>query len=177
MVTYPNTQRQPFIEVKGKPLAFFNELGAAFGAGDGNSAAALGHTYLLAAVRAGKIAVGFAQGKPLLQLAELGAHTSGFLHKGNVFCIALVYVAAEHAEVRIKQQQKPDIIKDAHKQPNYQADQRRYAQKVAKSITAVPSGHKTLEPRLHLKHAILLNTGVPQKPKADRCVVSGYTVL
>ena len=120
----------------------------------------------LAAVRAGKIAVGFAQGKPLLQLAELGAHTSGFLHKGNVFCIALVYVAAEHAEVRIKQQQKPDIIKDAHKQPNYQADQRRYAQKVAKSITAVPPGHKTLEPCLHLKHAILLNTGVPQKPKS-----------
>ncbi len=36
-------------------------------------AAALGHAYLLAAVRAGKIAVGFAQGKPLLQLAELGA--------------------------------------------------------------------------------------------------------
>lgn len=102
MVTYPNTQRQPFIEVKGKPLAFFNELGAAFGAGDGDFAAALGHTYLLTAVRAGKIAVGFAQGKPLLQLAELGAHTSGFLHKGNVFCIALVYVAAEHAEVRIK---------------------------------------------------------------------------
>ena len=163
MVTYPNTQRQPFIKVKGKPLAFFNELGAAFGAGDGNFAAALGHAYLLAAVRAGKIAVGFAQGKPLLQLAELGAHTSGFLHKGNVFCIALVYVAAEHAEVRIKQQQKPDIIKDAHKQPNYQADQRRYAQKVAKSITAVPPGHKTLEPCLHLKHAILLNTGVPQK--------------
>ena len=140
MVTYPNTQRQPFIEVKGKPLAFFNELG--------------------------KIAVGFAQGKPLLQLAELGAHTSGFLQKSNVFCIALVYVAAEHAEVRIKQQKKSDIIKDAHKQPNYQADQRRYAQKVAKSITAVPPGHKTLEPCLHLKHAILLNTGVPQKPKS-----------
>ena len=117
-------------------------------------------------MRAGKIAVGFAQGKPLLQLAELGAHTSGFLHKGNVFCIALVYVAAEHAEVRIKQQQKPDILKDAHKQPNYQADQRRYAQKVAKSITAVPPGHKTLEPCLHLKHAILLNTGAPQKPKS-----------
>ena len=52
------------------------------------------------------------------------------------------------------------------KQPNYQADQRRYAQKVAKSITAVPPGHKTLEPCLHLKHAILLNTGVPQKPKS-----------
>ena len=166
MGTYPNTQRQPFIEVKGQPVTFFNELGAAFGAGDGNFAAALGHAYLLAAVRAGKIAVGFAQGKPLLQLAELDAHTSGFLHKGNVFCIALVYVSAEHAEVRKKQQQKPDIIKDAHKQPNYQADQRRYAQKVAKSITAVPPGHKTLEPCLHLKHAILLNTGVPQKPKS-----------
>ena len=102
MVTYPNTQRQPFIEVKGKPLAFFNELGAAFGAGDGNFAAALGHAYLQAAVRAAKKAEGYAQGKPLLQLAELGAHTSGFLHEGNVFCIALVYVAAEHAEVRIK---------------------------------------------------------------------------
>ena len=59
-----------------------------------------------------------------------------------------------------------DLKKDAHKQPNYQADQRRYAQKVAKSITAVPPGHKTLEPCLHLKHAILLNTGVPQKPKS-----------
>ena len=69
-------------------------------------------------------------------------------------------------KLRMKQQQKPDIIKDAHKQPNYQADQRRYAQKVAKSITAVPPGHKTLEPCLHLKHAILLNTGVPQKPKS-----------
>ena len=65
----------------GAALAFFNELGAAFGAGDGNFAAALGHAYLLAAVRAGKIAVGFAQGKPLLQLAELGAHTSAVTHK------------------------------------------------------------------------------------------------
>lgn len=156
MVTYPNTQRQPFIAGKGKPLALFNKLGAAFGAGDGNFAAALGHAHLLAAVRAGKIAVSFAQGKPLLQLAELGANPGSFLHKGNVFSIALVYIAAEHAEVSVNQQNQPDIIKDAHKQPKYQADQRRYAQKVAKSITAVPPGHKTLEPCLHLKHAILL---------------------
>ena len=71
----------------GAALAFFNELGAAFGAGDGNFAAALGHAYLLAAVRAGKIAVGFAQGKPLLQLAELGAHTPA------VFCIKAMFSA------------------------------------------------------------------------------------
>ena len=129
--------------------AFFDELGAALGAGDGNFTAPFGYADLLVTMRAGKIAVGFAQGKALLELRKFRTHTGSLLQKCGIFGIALVDVTAEHTVIGIDQQDKPDVIKNTYKHTNDKANQCGYAQKIAKGITSVPPGHKTLEPSFH----------------------------
>lgn len=146
MVTYPNTRRQPF---SGLSSGLFDELCPAFGAGDGNASAAFRYTDLLLAARAGKIPVGFAQSKALLDLHKLCLYASTHLEIFLILRISFGNIAAEHTEICVNQKRQTDVIEDAHKKAQNQANQGCNTQKVAKGIIAISAGHKTLEPGSH----------------------------